>query len=238
MPFQFIFYPDPSDAQFKLTPDVGGVYQSVPYTNPPDGRMGGIAILPDGIPENQGAVLTITKTGFKEWTARGFLRFYPDTFTARLEVDDAHLTVDDSVVEPPDPGQADPYANPMDIINYVFESTKPNLSSAAGCGKFTEDCCEELHTKMHPAWGHIKKNPGQNQFNGHAVDAIMLLVYSGNTPPAIYDIIFSSASPEAKPVFNNAGPAEPTLWYYPPAPISGDPQSVTTYHAPVKKGKK
>ena len=236
MPFKFVFYPDPADASFIVTPDVGGAYSSVPYTNPPDGRQGGATVLPDGIPENQGAVIKINKSGFKEWTARGFLRFYPEG-VARLEVDDAHLTVDDTVVVPPDPTTPDPYANPLDIINYVFESTKPNLSSAAGCGKFTEDCCKELHDKMHPAWGHIKKNPGQNQFNGHAVDAIMLLVYSGNTAPAIYDIIFSSASPEAKPVFNRADNVNPELWYYPPAAIQGDPQSVTTYNVP-KKGKK
>lgn len=234
MPFQFVFYPDPSDASFTVTPDVGGVYSSVPYTNPPDGRQGGVAILPDGIPENQGAVLTITKSGYKEWSARGFLRFYPEGI-ARLEVDDAHLEQDD-VVQPPDPGTADPNANPFDILMYVFNSTHPNLSTATGCGLFTEDVDKELHEKMHPAWGHVKKNPGQNQFNGHAVDAIMLLVPSGGTAPGIYDIIQSSASSDAKPVFNYAGPPENNLWYYPPAPIQGDPTSKTTYHT-GKKGK-
>jgi hypothetical protein len=64
-------------------------------------------------------------------------------------------------------------------------------------------------------WGHVAKNPGQNQYHQHAVDAVMLLANAGNTGAGIYDIIYSSASPEAKPAFNYAGPPDYNLWLYP-----------------------
>jgi hypothetical protein len=54
-----------------------------------------------------------------------------------------------------------------------------------------------------------------NQYNGHAVDAVQLALNVPGTAAGIYDIIFSSASAEAKPVFNMAGPPEYDLWYYP-----------------------
>jgi hypothetical protein len=74
-----------------------------------------------------------------------------------------------------------------------------------------------LHTESSGYWGHIAKQPGQNQYNGHAVDAVMLPLNIPGTAAGIYDIIFSSVSAEAKPVFNMAGPPEYEKWYYPAA---------------------
>ena len=214
---KFQVYTNPQDASVKLNTDDGfhGTGQQNVDSN---GRPGQVIDVIDGHPSGHGAELIISKEGYEQLRVRGF--FVIEDNVARLQVDDYTLTpVSVPPTTPPDSGEEsdrDPNANPLEIINHVFNSTNPNLSTNAGCGKFTEDCCKELHDTMHPAWGHIKKNPGQNQFNGHAVDAIMLLVPSGGTAPGIYDIIQSSASSDARPVFNYVEPPNPELWYYPP----------------------
>ena len=60
-------------------------------------------------------------------------------------------------------------------------------------------------------WGHILKTPGQNQYNGHAVDALMCLAGPDN---GIWDIVHDSVSPNASPQYIYKGPADPNLWYY------------------------
>ena len=217
---QFMFYPNPLSSRCTLKTDDGFTGQGQQATDP-NGRQGQVINIISGHPSGHGAELLLEANGFNTLRVRGFLVI--DGNTARLQVDDYTLTeVAAPPVEPPptEPGEEgpDPYANPLDIINYVFNSTNPNLASGAGCGLFIEDACEALHTMMHPAWGHIKKNPGQNQFNGHAVDAIMLVVPSGSTAPGIYDISQDSASPNAKVVFNYVEPPNPDLWYYPALP--------------------
>ena len=84
------------------------------------------------------------------------------------------LTEEPEVPPPPDP--APPVNKTAEqIINDVFNATHPNLATKDGCGKFTEDSCTALHEQHSQAWGHIHKFEGQNQYNGHAVDALMLL---------------------------------------------------------------
>lgn len=80
-----------------------------------------------------------------------------------------------------------------EIVMEVFNELKPDLSKHDECGKFTEAVAIRLH-KKDPEFGHLKKRPGQNQYNGHAVDAI-LYKKAGRT----VDIIGASASPKAKP---------------------------------------
>lgn len=218
MPYAFVFYPEPSSAPFTITPDSGGTYTSVPYVHS-SGRAGQVAYVADGTPDNQGSVLRINADGYEPFEARGFLRVYTEGSTARLELDDYKLKP--AAVQPgPTPPPSGP-VNPLDVINRVYNETQPQLWTLAGCGKFTEDCCRALHTESSPYWGHIRKNPGQNQFNGHAVDAIMLALNIPGTAAGIYDIIYSSVSSEAKPVFNMAGPPEYDLWYYPEASAAG-----------------
>jgi hypothetical protein len=213
MPYSFVFYPDPSNASFVVKPDGGGAFTSVPYTYT-DGRQGGCAYLDDNTANKQGALLQITADGYEPWEARGFLQLYADTMIARLEVDDANLKPLAAAPTPPPAG-----SSPMDIINHVYATTQPQLWTHAGCGKFTEDCCTALHNGHSAYWGHVRKTPGQNQFNEHAVDAVHLALNVPGCNAGIYDIIFSSVSAEAKPVFNLAGPPEFDLWYYPAAPI-------------------
>jgi hypothetical protein len=233
MPHKFQIYPDPLDAHCTLRTDDGFTGNGVGNTDA-NGRPGQIINVIDGHPSGHGAEITLTHPSYETLSMRGFLVIEEDV--ARLQVDDYRMTLTPTTptppTTPPPTSGPDPNANPLDIINYVFNSTHPNLSTAAGCGLFAEDCCKELHEKMHPAWGHIRKNPGQNQFNGHAVDAVMLVVPSGQTAPGIYDIIQSSASPEAKPVFNYVEPPVVDLWYYPAAPIQSgvDLRTITVWH--------
>jgi hypothetical protein len=84
-----------------------------------------------------------------------------------------------------------------------------------GCGAFTEAACAALNEQHSADWGHIKKDPAQNQYNGHAVDAIMLRATAGVTTPGIYDIIMSTESPDALPAWSYKGPPDLALWYYP-----------------------
>jgi hypothetical protein len=226
MPFAFVLYPTPLDARATLTPDGAPAITAVPYTDPA-GRPGQIAYVPDAVTSDHGAELRLEAPNYESLRVRGFLRLeHTDTDdVARLQVDDYTLTA--AAIEPA-PGPTPPAGprTPLDIINGVFAATQPNLATIAGCGKFTEDCCDALHAEHSPMWGHIAKEPGQNQYNGHAVDALMLLANvsnaSGGTTAGVYDIIFSSASFEAKPVFNYAHPPQYELWYYPAsAPTRG-----------------
>lgn len=102
-------------------------------------------------------------------------------------------------VPDPDP---DPLPNPPEVevvpdysptVQTVYRVTQPDLSTKEGCGKFTEDVAVAIHN-ADPEFGHLKKRPGQNQYNGHAVDAILYK----KTGQAI-DIIASSESADARP---------------------------------------
>jgi hypothetical protein len=227
MPYSFVFYPDPSSALLTVTPDSGGAYTSVPYVYT-DGRQGQVAYIADGTPDNQGAKLTIAADGYEPVEMRGFLRVESASMLARLQVDDYKLKPAAATGGGTPPAPAG--SSPFDIIMHVYNTTHPQLWTVEGCGKFTEDCCTALHEQHSPYWGHVDKDPGQNQFNGHAVDAIMLVVNVPGTGAGIYDIIFSSASSEAKPVFNFAGPPDPDNWVYPAdAAQRGTPQMTIAY---------
>jgi hypothetical protein len=217
MPYAFVLYPSPLDARAVLTPDSNPPITAVPYTDPA-GRPGQIAYVPDTVPSGHGAELVLEAPAYLPSRVRGFLTLGPDPTgqpVGRLEVDDYRL---EPVPAAPGPGPTPPPTtggSPQQIIDRVYQTTHPNLATIEGCGKFTEDCCTALHTEHSQAWGHIDKDPGQNQYHGHAVDALMLLGNVGDTAAGIYDIIFSSASAEAKPVFNWVEPPNYEDWIYP-----------------------
>jgi len=106
-------------------------------------------------------------------------------------------------------------SDPAGIVNWTYKHGTFNLGTKEGCGKFTEACCTNLHTTHSALWGHIRKSGAQNQYNGHAVDAVQLSSAVGGTNAGIYDLIFSTESPQAKPTFNPVGDPRPDLWYYP-----------------------
>jgi hypothetical protein len=226
MPYRFTWYPTPLDgAVLTLTPDGGGPLVGSATTDD-NGRPCHICQVPDATANGHGAQLDQAAPGFLPQRLRGILTLDGATMKAALGVDDCTLHAEPSE---PAPGPTPPPqtgGSPLDIITRVYNDTHPNLATVPGCGKFTEDCCDALHEQHSPGWGHISKTEGQNQFNGHAVDALQLVIpvsdASGNTNPGIYDIIYSSASFEAKPVFNYVEPAKPELWYYPAdAPTRG-----------------
>ena len=216
MPYSFVIYPTPVDATVTLTPDSGGAYTGVPYTHS-SGRQGQVCYIDAGTPNQQGATLEVSAPNYFPERLRGFLVLDLDQakYVARLQVDDVVLELAGAEPEPTPPPSGPP--NPLDIINRVYAETHPQLWTHEGCGKFTEDCCDALHAESSPYWGHIAKDPGQNQYHGHAVDAVMLGLNIPGTNAGIYDIIFSSVSAEAKPAFNFAGPPEWDKWIYPPA---------------------
>jgi hypothetical protein len=65
------------------------------------------------------------------------------------------------------------------------------------CGEFTELVVLALHA-IDSNWGHVGKRPGQTQYNGHAVDAVMYRT----VPDKAIDIIGGAENP-----FANGTPA-------------------------------
>jgi len=83
--------------------------------------------------------------------------------------------------------------NEFNVILSI-NSQFPHLLQAntrESCGEFTEKVVCEL-IKKDSKWGHVGKRPGQNQHNGHAVDAVMYNITS--TTKNVRDIIISSGT--------------------------------------------
>jgi hypothetical protein len=215
MPYTVILYPTPLEARVVVTPDGSGVGAvGVPYTHS-DGRVGQACVVPDDTPDAHGAWIELTAPGYVPLTVHGFLQLDTATWTGRLEVDD--FTLQEEITDDPDPiDPVDPSTRtPLEIIHDVYDRTDADLSTHDGCGQFTADVCDALHAEHSSKWGHIQKNPGQNQYQGHAVDAVMLLGDAKGVSNGIYDIIQDSVSAAAQPVFNYVEPADPNLWMYP-----------------------
>lgn len=214
-----VIYTTPKVSQVRLVVDNGSVYFGEPASL--NGRDDAHLIhLPDTL-ASIGALLEVSADGYVLFSNRGILMVSPGGWDTTFQLDDVHLQAKDSAApEPePEPPPVVDWSDPLTVILWVYEDTHADLSTHEGCGKFTEDCCKVLHNNNSPLWGHIRKNPGQNQYNGHAVDAIMLLAFSGSTPAGIYDIIHDSVSPTASPSFNYKGEPDNNLWYYPPANV-------------------
>lgn len=186
----------------------------------PTGREGIGFSIPDDSPNGWQATLELTAPNKVRILQKAILWLDKDGIDYPWTINqNAAFAVDDFIFEnektcpPPDnPPIGD---DPLEIIESVYTNGEFDLSTKNGCGQFTEACAIALHTQLSTFWGHIKKISPQNNYNGHAVDAIMLLVSVGGIDAGIYDIIFSSESPEAKPVFNRQGDAVQSLWYYP-----------------------
>lgn len=214
MPELFI-YPTPLDAQCNLGHDDGFNVDGKQDVDG-NGRPGQSFNIPDGVPDRHGCTLRLTAPGYQELRIRGLLV---------VEEDACYVYADDFMLsevqitpepEPPDSGGGDEGQpqTPEEVINQVYGTGRYNLATHPGCGEFTEECCRQLHNLLSRGYGHIKKDPGQNQYNGHAVDAVMLLVNSPTAHAGIYDIIVDSVSPNAHPAFNYVEPPIPEKWYY------------------------
>lgn len=209
-------YSTPPGADVTLTLDTGATLTGTACTA--NGRADAHRItLPSGTP-TQGSTLRVGCAGYVAFSGRGILE--TDDNPPRFLFDDVHLTEAAAVTPPtPEPPPLNPNADPLAIINGVYATGKYPLATKTGCGEFTEACCYALYTQQSNLWGHIKKNPGQNQYDGHAVDAVQLLGASGSTEAGIYDIVHDSESPNATPSLNFKGEPDPNL-YLPPSPPS------------------
>lgn len=108
--------------------------------------------------------------------------------------------------------------NRMDILQQVLASKTWHLSNGDaydqtqpdGRGAFTEAAVAALHA-ADDRFGHVKKNPGQNQYNGHAVDAIDWKNPDGVTAE-VYDILDGSGNLQWG--FQGRDANALSLWYF------------------------
>ena len=213
---ELYIYARPLDSLVELTLD-SGQYLSAHSTHANGRDDAHILVLPEGT-HGQGGRLTVTAEGRQGSSVRGIVAPSDNGSPAMFLFDDfGELPLDDEASQPPEPETPEPpdieATNAEEIVHEVYNNTNHDLSTHDGCGAFTEDCCVALHENDSDLWGHIRKpDPGQNQYNGHAVDALMLLAGEGC---GIYDIIHDSVSPNATPAYNYKGPPDPELWYYP-----------------------
>lgn len=68
--------------------------------------------------------------------------------------------------------------NHFHVVQAVFDRWPLTPKTDAEIGAFTEACAIDLHA-VDARWGHLKKNPGSTQYNGHAVNAVL---YLSDTP--------------------------------------------------------
>lgn len=217
---KLIIYPTPLNALCQLQHDSGYSIDGVADSDA-NGRQCQSFEVKEGTPNGWGARLVITSPKKVSLMQRGVL-FYRDDIKHWVLYADDFILQDEKVCppcpEPPiPPNPPSVPTDPLGIIQWTYNHNGPfNLATKEGCGKFTEACCTNLHEYHQTSWGHIRKVPPQNQYNGHAVDAVQLLLddFDG-TKSGIYDIITSSESSEARPAFNYSGPARNDLWYYP-----------------------
>lgn len=83
--------------------------------------------------------------------------------------------------------------NRKSVVETVYARGGFDITTHDGCGRLVEAVLPELDALDPGEWFHLKKSPGQNRYNGHAVDG-------GVHGPTGYfiDFIGSSASPNAK----------------------------------------
>lgn len=226
--FRLIIFPTPLDSAAIFDHDSGYSTVGSPTTHP-TGRPGVGLDFPDSIPNGNGGTLTIRKEGKVTLSQRGILYVRKDDLengypwigeqNAAFSSDDFRLqdvpTPPAPPPQPPTPPTPLPSKDPLTIITRIYNEGDFDLSSKDGCGEFTEAACEALHNQSSAKWGHLKKSGAQNQYNGHAVDAVQLLSGTPGADAGIYDIIQNSESDEARVVFNRVGPPDAEKWYYP-----------------------
>lgn len=116
-----------------------------------------------------------------------------------------------------------PVPNFKSVVEQVYARGGFDLTSKAGCGRFTEACCVELHA-TDPQFGHLKKSKSRNHVvdahgQRHAVDAVLYKATGQSV-----DLIASSESPSARPAWTVDTPRySADDWYAPVLPPSDRP---------------
>jgi hypothetical protein len=218
---KYLIFPDPLDSKCELTIGNGQKLVAIPDTHS-GGRKGQSFTLPSNTPQGNGAHLVITAKNKVTLDQNGILWYDDDVVDIPFPEGGACLFTDDFRLQnsstnniPVPPNNTDPNKDPFQIIMNTFDPIKHDLTTHDGCGKFTEDCCKALHEQHFSSWGHVKKTGAQEQYNGHAIDAVQILMSLTNAPAGIYDIIRGSQAPSAKPQFIRVDNANQNLWYYP-----------------------
>jgi hypothetical protein len=200
---------DVKDAIVRIAHDGGWGGTGTPDTSPDD-RFCYYFLVPQDVPNSQGAQLDVTAPNKVTVSVRGLLTFNGER--AYLQGDD-FTRVDVPAAPPtpePEPPQPDPGpTDPLERINAIYATGQYDLATKSGCGMFTEAVAQDFHAfyfDRGQMWGHIKKTGAQNQYNGHAVDAVQNLYGEDNGK---WDIIVASVSSSAHPAFNEAGDANP-----------------------------
>src|SRR5262245_24431568 len=171
-----------------FTPDSGPGPITGIRTTDPTGRTDAYPVQIPASTTGGGAALNVTWPDGAAIELRGFLVPSQET-EARFQCDDFHKPAPYGVAPPtPEPPQPQPPTSrdPLTRINQIYATGQFNLVNKEGCGLFTEAVCTDFHNYYGGQWGHIRKNPGQNQFNGHAVDAVQAVV---GEHMGIWDII-------------------------------------------------
>lgn len=111
--------------------------------------------------------------------------------------------------------------NYASVVQHVYATGSFDLSTREGCGAFTEACALALHA-LNAEFGHLQKQPEQNQWNGHALDAVLYKA-TGQT----VDLILSAPSPASVPQWSvhEDDDYPPALWIDPTdlAPVDDRP---------------
>lgn len=192
---------------------VGGYLVSSVISGP--GRVVGTPIT-----DNVGRAITqvyCTNTGAAKITCSAKLGSY-DTPTVLSTTDYSEPDYDDGTLPPGPDNPVDPGAtapNGMATMEAVYASQTWRLAEIYedepdGRGAFTGAVVTALHA-IDANWGHVRKNPGQNQYDGHAVDAINWKRPDGTTAE-IYDIV--SGDGQLVWGFVDGTPANLAVWYY------------------------
>ena len=103
--------------------------------------------------------------------------------------------------------------NMMGVLQTVLASQTWNFASDQalnGRGAFIGIAVPAMHA-IDPGFGHIQKRPGQNQYLGHAVDAINYKCADGTTAE-IYDVLTDTA---LQWIFKGRDANALSLWYFP-----------------------
>lgn len=218
MTHELIIFTTPANTQGVLRLDGGIALNSHPAVFL--GRQGIGFTCPDATPNGNGAELTLLAANKVTIRQRAILWIrVPDFIYPWVGDQQAAFAIDDFTL-PDVPGPVIPPGpigdkHPQEIIQVVYNTGLYNLTTHDGCGQFTEACCTALHEQHSSSWGHVRKQGAQEQYNGHAIDAVMLLNSMPDCDRAIYDIIVQSQAPDAHPGFNFASPVNASLWYYP-----------------------
>jgi hypothetical protein len=104
--------------------------------------------------------------------------------------------------------------NHQHIVDRVYAAGSFDLRTREGCGTLVEAACVELH-RADPRWGHLKKHPGQTQYNGHSHDGTL---YLSDTPgqSVHVDFIAGAEGPNPSITWNPDVPRySKSDWYAP-----------------------